>query len=314
MEIMIYRFVLLLVVVVAGWSLLGKGRTLRETPALTESLMLQKCVAPTPDELEKLELATRVLEISDPQGTFGSMKIGAAKTLGNLFVRRPDKDTFFIVCDQKNLYDRVGIALANQRGIGRHHIVEYELRLASKITKPAEIIVEDVATVAFAEKHWQSEFIKGEDIRPLARAVLASFRGQASKYGKLASIQMSSETALGTGAAQIAVATQQPNALENTLQMMDGLINSFPANKAIAPHERDRLYELAWALTYSDKKTSERIAMIEKVMTKKVESNATMFGIVEINPKKMCSILIKISTNQDLSKFPYCLSGAPYEQ
>lgn len=313
MEIMIYRFVLLLVVVVAGWSLLGKSRTLRETPALTESLMLQKCVDPTPDEFVQLDLATRVLELNDPQGTFGSMKIGAAKTLGNLFVRRSDKNTF-LICTQRSLYDRVGIALANQRGIGRHHLVEYELRLASKITEPAEIIVEDVAKVAFAEKHWQSEFFKDEDIRPLARAVLASFRDQASKYGKLAGMQMSSDTALGTGAAQIAVATQQPIALEKTLQMMDYLINRFPADKAIPSHERDRLYELAWALTYSDKKTPERIAMIEKLMAKKVESNATMFGMVELNPKKMCSILVKISANQDLAKFPYCLSDAPYEQ
>ena len=313
MELLIYRFLLLLAVVATVLSLLGKGKKLRETPALTESLMLQKCVEPTPDEFEQLDLATRVLEINDRQGNFGSMKIGAAKTLGNLFARRLDKNTYFL-CAQKGLYDRVGIALANKGGIGRHHIVEYELLLASKITKPAQIIVDDVAVVAFADKPWRSEFSKDEDIRPLARAVLASFRDQASKYGVLASQQMSSNTALETGAAQVAIATRQPKALEKTLQMMDGLISQFPANKSIPSHERDRLYELAWALTYSDEKTPERIAAIEKIMSRKVESNATMFGMVDLNPKKMCSVLAKISVRENFAKYPYCLSDGPYEQ
>jgi hypothetical protein len=313
MKMFCYLTVSLLFLCIAACSQQPASKPWREALALTDGLEVRKCVVATKVEAEQIELAARALEYDDPNKTFGSMRIGAAKTLGSDIWSKVN-GVSYPVCLDKSIYDRIGLALARQGGLGKHRIVEYELLLALKISDPPQVLVDDVARVAFSEVPWQSEIFVYEDIRPLARAVLASYRIRASKYGDLASKQMNSDSALGTGAAQIAVATNQLGSLEKTMQMMDSLIRSFPPQQTIPWNVRNRFYELAWALTYSTEKTSERVAAIEKIMSRKVQSNATTFGMVDLSPKKMCTVMAKISPEFDLKKYSYCFSDDPYEQ
>jgi hypothetical protein len=276
----------------------------REELALTRSWNSQDCIQPNAEEIKSIELAVRVIEANDPSGRFGWLDIGARQTLGGMNE----------LCVDQSYYQRVGVALARQGDLGKHKLAEYELLLVSKIVNPPEVLINDIARVAFSEMPWQSNIFVDLDIRPLARAILATLGHQTKRFADQAFTLMDRRTASGTGASQIAVAAGHPLALEKTLRLIDDALVDIPAGQSIPWHTRNRLYELVLALTYSSEKTPDRVAAIEKIMLKKVQSNATMLGMVDLSPKKMCAMMPKISPNYDLKKFSYCFSDQPYEQ
>src|SRR5262249_38953438 len=113
------------------------------------------------------------------------------------------------VCPPQDIYGRVSDTLTASRGL-KGRLAEYQLEMISKFPRQNEYIVDAVANSAFNEKAQESEIFKNQDIRPFARAVLAGFGKQASKYSAAAYDKMSSGDSLGTGAAQVAAATGHP--------------------------------------------------------------------------------------------------------
>ena len=125
------------------------------------------------------------------------------------------------VCTPKNYYESISEIVSKRQLLTRGRLEEYSLKFAEKITTPPPSLVNVVAASAFAESHQPHEFFHEKDIRPYARTVLATFGNAANKFSEKAFLEMNSTDAMGTGAAQIAVATNHPGALQKTKVLME---------------------------------------------------------------------------------------------
>lgn len=195
--------------------------------------------------------------------------------------------------------------------------VEYGLALASRIGEGRPEIIKAVAAVAFNEQPQESETLSNEDIRPFARTVLAGFGRQVAFFGDTAFALISSENSLGTGAARVAAAAGHPDALRKITSLMSELLSSIPADQAIPWDKRNRLYELAYAISFAGEPGRDHLEPILELMKRKVQSWAPPFGMVELSPKRMCDVLRRISTEKPErnESYPYCLNDEqPYEQ
>ena len=112
---------------------------------------------------------------------------------------------------------------------------------------------------------------------------------------------------MGTGAAQIAVAGGHPQALSNVEALMNQLLLTLPAEKPVPWEKRNRLYEMAQALGYGGQAAKEHIAPLRELMSREVESNATIFGMVALPPRRMCPLLERIlQIPTAATEYPYC--------
>lgn len=289
----------------------------REKPALLqqEQIGTNVCVEPSQGERELLEVAVRTLELSEEQGPFGSLDIGAKKVLSrSALLRRPSGGTTAPLCFGTDHLVRVGDALARRGGLGKHRLVEYELELAARLPNPSAQVVDDVAKVAFSQNPSQSAVFVDEDIRPYARAVLATFGTRAAAYGEPAFREMGANSAMATGAAQVATATAQPGALARAVRLFQESLEEVPYPKTIGWHRRNRLYELAWAIAYGGESAREHAPLIRNLMGREVQSHAPPFGMIEHAPKRMCAVLEKVAGPQASREFKYCSDATSFEQ
>jgi len=281
--------------------------------ALPGHLILAACEMPTERELKTLELAAEAIELDD-QRISSSLTIGAKKLLGDGLLRALPQGSVR-VCTPEAIMVRVGNALTESKGLGVGRLVEYEYALAAQLPNPSAVVIKQVGDAAFNDNMQSSEIFPREDIRPLARSTLAGFGERASAYRDIATMQMSGDTALGTGAAQVAAATKAPGAARRVVELFREQLLKAPARSAIPLDTRDRLLELAWAIYFSGDPDRTGLAAIKEVMARRVESRAPPFGILEVQPKRFCAVLSRLEGVAGVSRFPFCTDpGVPYEQ
>ena len=271
---------------------------------IMKNLTLEKCVPPSQQEAELLELAVSVIE-HEHADNLNALDIGAQKFLGNGLYRNVDKKSR-PVCMSTSLLSRIALALERRNGFGKGRLVEYQLLLAAKLQHPGEALVNSIANSAFATVPQQSEYFKNNDIRPLARSVLASYGRAAAPYAEKAYQEMHGNSPMGTGAAQIAAASGHPHALGKVVVLIDEVLKSVEPGKSIPRAKRNRLYELAWAIAYSGERGRGSVGSIHKIMRMRVESWAPPFGMSDHYPKKMCAALDYLEGQGASAQYSYC--------
>jgi hypothetical protein len=260
------------------------------------------CLPPEHGALEQFEVAIKALEVS-PRSFLG---IGAMKLLGHGIYRTEGKNTSR-VCLPGEMLDRI-VSLATRHRQFEPRLVEYQLKLASQFKEPTQYIVDAVAKSAFNSSMQPSEAPALEDIRPLARAVLAGFGEKAFAYADIAFGQMSADNSLGTGAAQVAVAAGHPLALGRVEQLMHEVLSAIPRSQAVPWEQKNRLYELSYALTLGREASVPHLAPVRDLLSRKVQSFAPPFGMVELKPKRLC-LIFKASQPRlqfDLDNYDLC--------
>jgi len=243
-----------------------------------------------------------------------SLGIGAQKLLANGLFRRNGRNSQR-VCEIPEQLERASDLIRGSDQLRKGRIVEYGLRLIAKLPNPGEDLTKVVAESAFNGSFQQSELFPTHDIRPLARATLASLGLLARPYAEQAFAQISIDDPMGTGAAQVAVAGGHPNALQSVERLMDQQLAGLPKGKAIPWHVRNRLYEMAYALVFAGPQARDHVAPLRELMSRKVQSWAPPFGMVELPPRRMCDVFVRI-TQQPVNQpeLGFCSDDGPYEQ
>lgn len=313
--------IVVLVAFVAGWatqflpiSQRGASNSKWELSDVVPDWIFQRdaCVAPDEQERKIFEAAVSILELNEGARA-GFLELGAKRFLSAGLYRPRDKTVDF-VCFPDDIYERVSKSAPLQKEI-RHRVADDELRLFMRLPKLNPHIIDAIGRTAFNEHPQRSEHFRERDIRPYARTVLAGTGQQAAAFSATAFQQMSSDDSLGTGAAQIAAATGHPEALSRIRKMMQDLLSSVPAEKPIPYSARNRFYELAYAVYFSDDAGREYIAPIKAFMTRKVYSWAPPFGMIELQPKRMCRLLERIEGPASIQGYNFCLDPKiPLEQ
>nr|WP_141661889.1 hypothetical protein [Burkholderia ambifaria] len=289
-------------------------RKLRAMPAIPIWKNPQ-CVLANIKENERFEIAASTLEHIAPHSP-DWLAIGAERALSQDLYRSSPGQLGPRVCSPPAIYARVAAAFAGKPIKGRFDL--YEVELASRMQSPPTEVVDAVAQVAFDARPVIDDGIDGQvkgDIRPLARTVLAGFGHESARYAIAAFEQVSSESSIGTGAAQVAAAGGHPEALSLVESLMNQLLASVPDDKPIPLAARDRLYELAWGIYFSGASAKDHVAPIMRLMARHVQSGAPPFGMLSLRPKRMCEVLSKIRGDDTRvkSEFPYCADDTPLE-
>lgn len=271
------------------------------------------CVEPT--EQERALVAAAVDVLAFPTEASGSLGIGAEKLLSHPLHRKEGR-TSQRVCDIPELLERAAHIIENSDHLRKGRIVEYGLNLIARLPHVSDDLAKVVAESAFNDTPQQSGLLSDRDIRPLARATLAGLGLQAKPYAEQAFRQISMDDAMGTGAAQIAVAGRHPGALRAVERLMAEKLATLPRDRAVPWNVRNRLYEMAYALASGGEQARQHMTALRDLMSRKVQSWAPPFGMIEVPPRRMCRVAAKIMKVgvADL-ELQYCADkDAAYEQ
>lgn len=293
----------------------GNGKK-GHTPELEQARLyksIRSCAEPTSEEGKTFSLAADVLEQNlRAEGLW--LDIGVEKFLAHGFYRATDKGLPIPVCAPQSIYSRAGKVITQRRGL-KGHIERYQLELAARIPDPSPYIVDRVGEVAFSQEPHSEREWPYRDIRPVARSVLANYGKHALKYLEVARAQMSDEDSLGTSASQIVGAAGDDSDLRRVEMLMSQRLASTPQERTLSIDERNRLYELAYTFTYAGTRAIAHVGPVKTLMTRKVKSNATIFGLVDLNPKQMCHVLEAVGDFKALADYDYCQDPKyPYPQ
>lgn len=274
---------------------------------------LGSCVEPNERERALVKVAVDALTFSADEAGF--LAIGAEKFLSRGLHRESERKSTR-VCDLTEEYDRAAQVIRNSDHFRRGRVVEYQLELIARLPGPREDLAEVVAASAFSDTVQQSEDFPDRDIRPLARATLAGLGPLARPYANIAFAQITIEDSMGTGAAQVAIAGEHPAALQTAEKLMADKLATLPKDRAVPRDARNRLYEMAYALSFGGVQAKQHLAPLQDLMNRKVQSWAPPFGMIELPPRRMCRVLARILNvpTADL-EFRYCADAyAHYEQ
>ena len=275
-----------------------------ELVAALPTFASSECVAPTSHERSLFELAADAIAMVDSNSS-NWLDVGAQRFLARTQYRDEGASTV-VVCIPEDVLMRVSDALTSRKGFGKFRLSEYQLELSSKLPDRSAYVVEAVAASAFNANVQPSEVFSLHDIRPYARTVLAGFGSSASRFGSLAFEQMSIETSMGTGAAQVAAAAGHPQALPRIERMMDEAIAAVPAGQPIPRETRNRLYELSWAIYFAGDSGKKYARPIHSLMRRRVQSWAPPFGMVDLQPKRLCEVLRRIEGEGAVRAYGFC--------
>ena len=270
------------------------------------------CVAANAQEHEILELAVQTLEKVGGTGSSSPLIIGAQRALAAPVLRETSQGPRQ-VCPPEALYARASDAITTHTLFSPGRLVEYQLQLAAKLPHRSRYIVDAIANSAFNKSPQGSDVFHNQDIRPLARTILAGFGEQAASYADTAYAQISADDALGTGAAQVAIATGHRDAVERTLQTIQKQVASFPSGEVSTWPRMNRLVELSYALYFSGEAAKLHLEPIKDLMGRKVVYNSQAFGRTKEDPEPMCKILwlIEGAQGHSIKNYPYCNSKVP---
>jgi hypothetical protein len=270
------------------------------------------CLEPTDQEQALFRLAVDTLAFSNAQA--GPLSIGAHRFLAR-GLYRTDTSGAKRVCDPADQYRRAGALIASSDHLRRGRLTEYGLELIAKLPDAGAVFAEQVAASAFNTSPQLSELVPQRDIRPMARATLAGLGEYAAPYGARAFMLMGSDDAMGTGAAQIAVAAGHPGALEKVETLMARQLASLPKEQVVPWDARNRLYEMAYALSFGGEQAMHHVRPLQELMSRHVESWAPPFGMVELPPRRMCVVLARIKKIAPKQlEYAYCRDNGPLEQ
>lgn len=300
----------------AGWYLSFKSQQRSQPPLeLADALPVLRarhCVPATETERAIFEHALTSLEISGKNRGVLWLGIGAQRFLGG-YLYRGETGKSVAVCPPPDIYARASDLLTEYKGFSAR-LADYQFELATKLPHRSDYLVDAIGNSAFNASRQPSEIFPRKDMRPYARMVLAGFGPKAAKYSDTALKEMSTKDSLGTSAAQVAAAAGHPEALPRIRSMMKELLHGVPNNKAIPWHTRNRLYELAYAIRFAGDRGKEFTEPLRELMSRKVQSWAPPFGMVELNPKQMCEVLEAIEGKAAIRGFGYCADISPFEQ
>jgi hypothetical protein len=256
-------FLLFLVAASVGCSVNSNEQKLDYARAIPPAVLRSSCVLPNKRELAMYEVAASAIELNGADQNWLAM--GAERFLAaHLF--RKDEKTGSEVCPPLEIFTRVSEAISLNRSFGKTRIVEYQLELAAKLPNPSEYIIDSVASVAFSNNVQLSETNVNLDIRPYARTLLAKFGLRAVKYQQIAFAQISSDSPMGTGAAQVAVASGHPKALEKIEQLMNEVLLSLSSNRFEYGAQLKRLEELSWALSFAGDGAKQHLKPVHAIL------------------------------------------------
>jgi hypothetical protein len=264
------------------------------------------CFEPNERELGAFDAAVRAIEFRNGNSEGGWLFNGAMLTFG-YGISRTGGGYTARVCIPEAIRVRLENALNSGSGLGVGRPVDYQLIVAAELSTPSKIIVDQVAKVAFYNSIQGGEYIRQmQDIRPLALTVLAGFGEKAVAYQEQAVRNMNSQTSLGTGAAQVAVATGAPDALVRVAELLNAELDKSPPSKPIPYETSNRLLELAWAIYLAGPSAKNYVQGIHKIMNRKVESPAPPFGMLASDPYLFCYVLEKIEGEQAIQQYDFC--------
>ena len=297
-------------VICSSCSYRSPETAIRPAPTLAQAIPGQgadafiPCVAPNANEQVMLGLAAKAMEMDQDHG-INPLDIGAQRLLADPIFGHAGSTQDDIVCVPTEILSRVSDVLAKRHGFAGR-LVEYQLNLARKLPPGNSYVIDSVGNAAFSNVKQPSELFPGTDIRPYARTVLASFGRAASKFGSIAYKEMSDTTSLGTGAAQVAAATGQPQALAKIATMMEAILSSVPQNRSIPDEKRIRILELSWAIYFAGDAGKAYTKPMHDAMRRKYQSSAPPFGTLELPPYDLCPLLANIESEAAMRRYDFC--------
>jgi hypothetical protein len=287
----------------APWELMD---ALPELPAAT-------CVLADEREAALLELAVRAVELTLAE-ELSYLESGAERLLASGSYRNAG-DKRVAVCVPGAVHERVGAVLNARGALAKGRLVEYNLALAARLPRANARIVEDVAHSAFNDQPQESDAINRLDIRPYARTVLAGFGRNAAPFAELAYLQMGIETPMSTGAAQVAAAAGHPQALARIDALMTQALAGVPAAEPVPRGLYKRLHELSWAIAFAGEAGKAHAPAVHQLMRRRVGSSAPPFGVVDLQPKRLCAVIERIEGPRGSAAYAYCADDkVPFEQ
>lgn len=258
------------------------------------------------EEKKKFDLALENLVIFG--NDINAQILGTLKFLSRDMVRKIDGESYWVL-PPEYVYKEATKILIKNGSLSRGRLTEYGLNLIQKMKPPPTELIKRVELSAFNEHMQESGIFKKRDIRPYSRSVLANISRKGADYSEKAFAEMSSKDSLGTGAAQVAVATGHPAALQLVEDMMWQLLNKNPKPTAISLETTNRLYELSYALYFGGEASRKHLTPLYEFMERKVQFWAFPFHtMVNVTPKRMCRIL-KLMGNPETNAgkhFEYC--------
>ncbi len=267
------------------------AQSLKPVPTWVNQL---NCVEPNIETKAQIDLALEILEKTEH---VSHITIGAYKYLA----RRPFQDTksgTASVCSLDRTTQREILSALRRRNYFRGAIVHLNPILVLRRLGPFDADIQAMLErTAFAENAvgrpsaaeapryvHPNEF----DLRPLARSTLAEFGSISAELADRAMAEIDTTT-LGTSAAQLAVAGNAEGALEKTERIFSNLLEEHQG--AIPRDIRDRMYELAYAISYGGDASQKHLSPIIGLLDRKILSAAPPFGLVELSPARMCDVL-----------------------
>ena len=213
-----------------------------------------------------------------------------------------------VLCPPARLAERLARAAHktqafNERGKPEQH----RLQLARAIGPRSPLIVRAVANTAFSE-HVVPDHGEITDLRPFARLILAEFGSAAAPWQRRAEREMSLDSELGIGAAQIVGASGHPEALARIEQLMIQRLDRHAEAKVIGVTERNRLYGLAYALGMAGRKAAPYTGGLIELMSRKVSAGGVAPEEIVLEPRRMCWVADRIGGRaaQVARAKPYC--------
>ena len=184
-------------------------------------------------------------------------------------------------------------------GFGGDHDIEH-LQVARNVGPRLPEVVSIVAETAFAENPIIDKSLRTEslerDVRPLARIILAEFGMAATPWSEQAFAAMGSGDKLGTTAAQIAVVTHHPGALEKTAALLEGILKDHPRDP-MPDYVWMRFYELAFALAAAGSEAKPVIDPVIRMTCRTIAVWAPPFGWLTVPPDEMSSVVKKVGAD-----------------
>jgi hypothetical protein len=258
-----------------------------------------RCREASAEEQHQHRLALEVLEVFDTDW-LNALQTGAVRHFAHPWRQRIGGPRESFPCPPIELHDAVTRAAIKAKVFARPFLYEDGISLAEQLGPRDPQIVDAVARTAFHEILIPDDPF-GTDLRPYARLVLAEFGSPAKKWAGQALAQLSANDQLGTGAAQIAVAGGEPRALPAVQNLMAHILTITPVGKPIPRKSRNQLYELAFALGMAGEDAQPYGAPLIQLLDRTVESWAPPFGMVHLQPARMCAVAEHIGGNVALA-------------
>lgn len=241
------------------------------------------CIPPTPDQARRTELALAVLR---DFSRHASIYRGAMDVLG----RTRDAENFFpgehFCVSEDDLAETARLTV--EAGAWRGLVGMSHLTLAFRLGPRDPAIVDAVAATAFVDRPIEDG--PYSDIRPRARAVLASFGTSAAPWRDQAMAGIAEKGSLGTSAAQVAAASGDPAAVAEVARRLQVAIDAEPSNKAIGVKAGERIRELAFALGAAREQARPRVPMLVALLNRDF-TIGSHFGALELAPTSLCRVL-----------------------